>query len=86
MPRGTRSTIKQRLSKRRPRGPGRFRKTEIARAIASAKHAGAKRAHLRLPDGIIMDVDLTETAPTNEPSANPWDEVLTNEPTSKVRS
>jgi hypothetical protein len=61
-----------------PRSRNRFKLSEVARLIKSAKLAGATKAHVTVGD-ITMDVDLNAAtgdeacAPCD--AANPWDEI-----------
>jgi hypothetical protein len=65
---------------RSPKRPSLFKQRDLARAIRSARAAGATKAHVEIgKDGVIsMKVDLTESSNNGEGSANPWDEVLTD--------
>jgi hypothetical protein len=56
--------------KGKPRGPARFKKRELTRAVKAAKDAGVECVEL-MPDGRIQMI-LAGQAPTTEP--NPWDE------------
>jgi hypothetical protein len=62
---------------RAPKRPSLFKQRDLARAIRSARAAGATKAHVEIDkNGVIsMDVDLTATQ-SDEGGANPWDEVL----------
>ena len=58
--------------KGRPRGPGRFKQRDVARAVRAAQQAGGvARVEVAL-DGHIHLI-LAEQAP--KPDSNPWDEV-----------
>lgn len=54
--------------------PVRFKKDDIARAVAGASKAGMRVGCVRIdPNGSII-IMSESAAPANEP--NPWDEVL----------
>ena len=48
---------------RTPRSAGAFRQRDLARAIRSARMAGATSAHVEIKDGVIsLDLDLKASA------------------------
>ena len=67
-----------------PRGHNRFKLSEVARLLKSARLAGATKAHVTVGD-ITMDVDLTaattaangEACTSADAKGNPWDSLLT---------
>jgi hypothetical protein len=65
---------------RAPKSPSLFKQRDLARAIRSARAAGATKTHVEIgKDGVIsMDVDLVESATNGKENLNPWDEVLTD--------
>jgi hypothetical protein len=65
---------------RAPKSSSLFKQRDLARAIRSARAAGATKTHVEIgKDGVIsMDVDLVESVANGEENANPWDEVLTD--------
>ena len=65
---------------RAPNSPP-FKQRDVARALRSARAAGATKARVEImPSGVIaMDVELVASAINGEDNRNnPWDEVLTN--------
>jgi hypothetical protein len=57
--------------------PSLFKQRDLARAIRSARDAGATKAHVQI-GAISMDIDLAASATNSEENANPWDEVLSD--------
>jgi hypothetical protein len=61
-----------------PRGPGRFRERELARAVRAAKAAGGERVEVDPNTGKITVIVGGACEVVDK--ANPWDDVLADRP------
>jgi hypothetical protein len=66
--------MRKRKAKVSPRGPGRFRERELARAVRAARAAGGERVEVDPKTGKITVI--VGGAGEVADKANPWDEVL----------
>jgi hypothetical protein len=61
--------------------PGRFRESEITRAVRGARKGGSNITRIIIgKDNVTLICDAPGMAPQNSTEANEWDEVLRGKP------